>query len=154
MASSVSAELLKQLSVASEALNNVSDIFNEQLNVIEEALASYNLGVTAWARACSLPEKIFGDNGSVFEVTEEISIGYEKWQGKWCLMVACWIPELEDNKKWVLRDAPRERRMQAISGIPNLLEKLIVEAKTLTTEITKKTSEARMLAAAIKPRKG
>jgi hypothetical protein len=154
MASSVSAELLKQLSVASEALNNVSDIFNEQLKVIEEALASYNLGVTAWALACSLPEKSWNDDGTVYSFTRQISIGYEKWQGKWCLMVASWIPELEDHEKWVLRDAPRERRMQAISGIPSLLEKLIGEAKTLTSEITKKTTEARMLAAAIKPRKG
>ena len=153
MASGVSAELLKQLSVASEGLNNVSDVFNEQLKVIEEALASYNLGVTAWAPACSLNEKTWATDGSLFEFTRQISVGYEKWQGKWCLMVGSWIPDIEDSEKWVLRDAPRERRMQAIGGIPTLLEKLIGEAQKLTTEITKKTTEARILADSLKPRK-
>ena len=154
MASSVTAELLKQLSVASEALNNVSDVFNEQVKTIEEALASYNLGVTAWAPACSLDEADSADDGSHITFTREISVGYEKWQGKWCLKVHSWIPDFEISEEWVLRDAPRERRMQAIDGIPKLLEKLIEAAQKLTAEVSKKTTEARMLAASIKPRKG
>jgi hypothetical protein len=154
MASSVTADLLKQLSAASEGLNNVSDIFNDQIKVIEEAIASYNIGVAAWAQSCALLERRWTEDGSAFEFTRHISIGYEKWQGKWCLMVASWIPDIGESEKWVLRDAPRERRMQAISGIPELLNKLIDEAQKLTAEITSKTTEARMLAASIKPKKG
>jgi hypothetical protein len=155
MASSVSADLLKQLSVASEALNNVTDVFNEQIKVIEEALASYNLGVTAWALACSVDETQYNEDGiPIGGFTREISVGYEKYQGKWCLMAASWIPDFEVRDEWVLRDAPRERRMQAIDGVPLLLEKLIAEAEKLAAEVSKKTTEARMLAASIKPRKG
>jgi len=70
------------------------------------------------------------------------------------LKVHSWIPDFEISEEWVLRDAPRERRMQAIDGIPKLLEKLIEAAQKLTAEVSKKTTEARMLAASIKPRKG
>jgi len=155
MPSSVTAELLKQLSIASETLNSASDKFNEQIKVIEEALATYNLGVPAWATACSIKENLFDDNGMPMgEFTRVITVGYERSNGKWSLMVASWIAEFEDRQEWVLRDAPRERRMQAIAGIPNLLEKLIKEANKLALEVSKKTIEARGLAASISPRKG
>jgi hypothetical protein len=155
MASSVTAELLKQLSTASEALNNVSDVFNDQIKVIEEALASYNLGVSAWAVASSQSEYEYGADGTpVGEFTREILVGYEKRKGKWCLMASSHITEFDHWEEWVLRDAPRERRMQAIAGIPKLLEKLIAEANKLAAEVTEKTTEARMLAVSIKPKKG
>jgi hypothetical protein len=154
MASSVSAELLKQLSVASEGLNNVSTIFNEQIKIIEEALGSYNLGVSAWALSTTINETAIADNGSVFELTRQVSVGYDKRGGKWRLMVHSFVVETEDRQEWVLLDAPREMRLQAIKGIPKLLEKLIEEAATLTAEMTQKTTEARMLAVSIKPKKG
>lgn len=154
MASSVSADLLKQLSVASEALNNASTIFNEQLLVIEDALGSYNLGVSAWAHACSLDESAISDKGGIVEFTRHISVGYDKRAGKWCLLASSFVPEFEDRTEWILRDAPREVRLQAIVGIPQLLEKLIEEANKLTAEVTKKTTEARMLAVSLKPKKG
>lgn len=154
MASSVSAELLGRLSVASEGLNNVTEIFNGQIKVIEEALASYNLGVSAWAPACRLSEKDIAEDGSPLEFTRQISVGYDKRGGKWRLLVHSFIVDFEHSQEWVLLDAPRERRLQAIQGIPALLEKLIEEADKLTAEMTKKTTEARMLAASIRPRKG
>lgn len=155
MASGVSAELLKRLSVASEGLNNASDIFNEQIKIIEEALASYNLGIMAWAPACQVNETEYDDNGvpaGVYPV--DISVGYEKWQGKWCLKAASYSPIFDERQEWVLKDAPRERRIQAIEGIPALLEKLIAEAQKLTSEVAKKTADARSLAVSIKPKKG
>ena len=154
MASSVPAELLKQLSVASEALNNVSDTFNQQIDVIEEALASYNLGVTAWVTAHSENDYDYDDGGQPIErFTRDINVGYQKNRGKWCLMAALSISEFQIWEEWPLRDAPRERRLQAIDGIPRLLEKLISEANTLAEQISKKTVEARVLATSIKPRK-
>jgi hypothetical protein len=156
MASSVSAQLLKQLSSASEGLNNVSDIFNGEIKVIEEALASYNLGVHAWVEACILNEEYYGKDGVPLGVQErKIMVGYEKWNGKWCLMASSHTRDDEypgDLQQWILRDAPRDVRLKAIEGIPKLLEKLIEEAKELTAEITKKTTEARMLGISIKPK--
>lgn len=153
MASGVSAELLGRLSVASEGLNNVTEIFNGQIKVIEEALASYNLGVSAWAPSCRLLEKDIADDGSPVELTRQISVGYDKRGGKWRLLISSFIVEVEQFQEWILLDAPRERRLQAIQGIPKLLENLIEEADKLTAEISKQTSQARMLAASIKPRK-
>src|SRR6476646_3208299 len=154
MASSVSAELLKQLSVASEALNNVSDIFNEQIKIIEEAIASYNIGVSAWATAGLLEEEEYAPNGELMGViARDISVGYDRQGGKWCLLASSLCPEREGRIEWTLRDAPRDVRMEAINSIPKLLERLIEEAQKLTADVTKKTSEARMLAASIKPRK-
>jgi hypothetical protein len=154
MASGVSAELLRRLSVASEGLNNVTEIFNGQIKVIEEALASYNLGVSAWALACRLSEKDISDEGSLIEFTRQITVGYDKRGGKWRLIVCSFIEDFGHSQEWILLDAPRERRLQAIQGIPALLEKLIEEADKLTAEMTKKTTEARTLAASIRPRKG
>jgi hypothetical protein len=154
MASSVPAELLKQLTVASEALNNVSDVFNEQLKIIEEALASYNLGVVAWAPACTVDEVDYDAKGMpVGTFTKHISVGYEKCQGKWCLKVSEYCADYDGHEEWVLKDAPRERRMQAIEGIPNLLARMIEEANKLTAEVSKKTTDARVLAASLKPKK-
>src|SRR5215472_9318156 len=89
MASSVPAELLKQLSVASEALNNVTDEFNEQIKNIEEALASYNIGVSAWVDAFKESWEDCDQFGQILGVVEtDYSIGYQKSGGKWCLMLA------------------------------------------------------------------
>jgi len=155
MAGSVPAELLKQLSVASEALNNVSDIFNQQIDVIEEALASYNLGVTAWVTAHSEIEEDYDPYGNpVASFTREIKVGYQRSRGKWCLMAGLSVPDFGHWEEWVLRDAPRKFRLQAIDGIPKLLERLIGEANKLAGEISKKTGEARVLATSIMPRKG
>lgn len=154
MASSVSAALLKQLSSASQNLNSISDQFNEQIKTIEDAVGSYNLGVSAWAHACKVQEESWSDDGACYKFTRDISVGYEKENGKWCLMVASWISDFEHSEKWILRDAPRERRMQALDGIPALLEKLIAEATKLASEVAAKTAQARALAESIKPRKG
>jgi len=158
MASIVNAELLKQLSTASESLNSASDSFNEQIRVIEEALASYNVGVSAWAHAYTLSEEDCDPNGNVRGIIDTLfSVGYQKSGGKWCLMVACECdyryPD-NDRTEWVLRDAPREIRMKVIGSIPKLLEKLVEEATKLAAEVSNKTAEARALAASIKPKKG
>ena len=158
MAGSVSAELLKQLSTASEGLNNVSDIFNDQIRVIEDALASYNVGVSAWVPAFTESYEDCDSEGNVRGIVDtEYSLGYQKSGSRWCLMVASeceygYPPGDPDRREWVLLDAPREIRMKAINAVPKLIEALIAEAKRLTTEIAHKTSDARMLAVSIKPK--
>lgn len=152
--SSVPASLLKQLSAASATINNATDQFNEQVKTIEDSLASYNLGVSGWAPACTLSEQASDQEGNTYDYGRQISLGYQKENGKWCLMISSWIAEFEAYEKWVFRDAPRELRMQSIAGLPKLLEKLIAEANKLAEEVSKKTAEARTMAAAIKPKKG
>jgi hypothetical protein len=154
MASSVSAGLLKQLSAASQSINEATDQFNQQIKTIEDALASYNLGVSGWASVCTLSEKLHSESGDVWEVTRQLAIGYEKQNGKWCLMLSSWIIESEDHTKWVLRDAPREFRLLAIDGIPALLEKLIEESNKLAKDVAGRINRAKSLADSILPRKG
>lgn len=152
--SSVPASLLKQLSAASDSINNATDQFNAQVKTIEDSLASYNLGVSGWVPACILSEKTSDQDGNTYHYSRQISLGYQKENGKWCLMISSWIAEFEDYDKWIFRDAPRELRMEAIAGLPRLLEKLIEEANKLAEEVSKKTAEARTVVAAIKPKKG
>src|SRR5260221_14509115 len=89
MASSVSADLLKQLSVVSESLNNASDYLNEQINTIEESLASYNLGVSGWGIAYTKDHEEYDTSGALLGVhTQNIYAGYDKRGGKWCLLAS------------------------------------------------------------------
>lgn len=153
MSSSVPAALLQQLSTASEALNNVSDIFNSQIRVIEEALASYNVGVTAWVHAYTDASDLYDSSGNVTGAIDvDYSIGYDKSGGKWCLMVASSSDYYPGRSEWVLLDAPRQIRIKAIGAIPKLIEALVAKANQLAEEISKKTSDARMLAASLKPK--
>jgi hypothetical protein len=155
MASSVSAELLKQLSSASDSLNSVSNQFNEQVNSIENSIAAYNLGVSAWVHVRTIDHEELDQAGNVVDIhAQDISVGYDKWAGKWCLQVHSFYADSESLQEWTLKDAPREMRLNAIDGIPKLLEKLIAEATRLTQQIADKTAEARKLAQSIQPRKG
>jgi hypothetical protein len=155
MASSVTAELLKQLSAASEALNSASDQFNQQINSIEQALSSYNLGVSAWVTAVSKNEEEYDEGGTLIDkYTRDIMVGYQKHGTTWCLTAGLSIPDHSYWKDWVLKDAPRDIRLQAIDGIPKLLEKLILAAEQLTKENSQKVTDARVLASSIKPKKG
>jgi hypothetical protein len=93
--------------------------------------------------------------GNVLDIRpQDISVGYDKWAGKWCLQVHSFYADNEALQEWTLRDAPREMRMHAIEGIPKLLEKLIAEALKLTQQLADKTAEARTLAQSMQPRKG
>jgi hypothetical protein len=155
MASSFPADVLKQLSTVSESLNKATSQFNEQINSLEEALASYNLGVSAWADACTINHEDYDDYGGVRNVwSEQIAVGYEKRSSKWCLAASSFFPDSGEGQDWILRDAPRQIRMKALEGIPKLLGNLIEEAIKLTQEVSDKTAEARKLANSIQPKKG
>lgn len=154
MASSVSAALLKQLSAVSQTINDASDELNEQIRTIEAALASYNLGVSAWVRVRDVPQREYS-NGQLTEYTQTESLGYDRHKGKWCLRVGAWCPEFErDLGDWVLLDAPREMRMYALEAIPQLLEKLFLEASKLASEVAGRAARAKMIAESVKPKKG
>jgi hypothetical protein len=154
MASSTNASaLLKQLSSASRTLSEASNKLTEQIKEIESSLASHNLGVFAWVELRRTREEIAPSVPYVYRVD---SLGYAKKNGKWGLYVSSAIDEVEDYESWLLRDAPRELRILAVDAIPKLLEKMVVEAKELTVEVTSKIDRAKTLAQSLrnKPKKG
>src|SRR5260221_10720059 len=115
MASSVPAELLKQLSAASDSLNTITSQFNEHITSIENALASYNIGVAAWAHACTIDHEQCDDAGNIVDIhSEDINIGYDKSGGKWSLQVSSFYRDSESLREWPLKDAPRDIRLRAI----------------------------------------
>jgi hypothetical protein len=155
MASGVPAALLKQLSAVSESLNEATNQFNQQVNSIEDALSSYNLGVSASAHVCHIDHDEYDDSGNIIEVhTQDITLYYGKWVGKWCLQVRSYFRDSDTFEEWPMRDAPRNLRLKVIDGIPKLLEALIGEATKLAAEVSAKTVEARELAECIQPKKG
>jgi len=145
--------LLKQLSSASQTLNEASNKLTEQIKEIENALASHNLGVIAWVELRRLREPV----GKEYADVERIeSLGYSKINGKWGIYVSSRIDEFEIFESWLLRDAPRDLRILAVDAIPKLLEEMIKRAKEVTTQVLSKTDTAKALAHSLrtKPKKG
>lgn len=155
MASSVAAGLLKQLSAVSQTINTASDQLNEQIKTIEEAIGSYNLGVSAWVDVRNVKKTDY-TNMSPVEYTRQESLGYEQENGKWCLKVSAWIEEIETPAgTWRLLDAPREMRMAAVEAIPKLLEKLTEEAMKIAGRVEAQAARAKVIAGSIpKARRG
>lgn len=151
MASSTNVSaLLKQLSSASETLNQASNKLTDQIKEIESSLSSYNFGVVAWVHLRRSPEEI--DNGGWVDRIDRL--GYTKQNGKWALYVSSAVQEFDEFESWLLRDAPRDLRVLAIDAIPKLLEEMVIKAKELTAEVTSKTDSAKALAQSLrKPKK-
>lgn len=145
--------LLKQLSSASQTLSQASNQLTEQIKEIETSLASYNLGVDAWVELRHTQEVIIENTQPVDRIER---LGYSKENGKWGLYASSEIEEIEHFERWLLRDAPRELRILAVDAIPQLLEKMVTNAKELTTEVISKTDRAKSIAQSLrnKPKKG
>jgi hypothetical protein len=161
MTSGVSAELLKQLSAASQTINQATDEFNEQIKALEEALASYNIGVSAWVSAYDETSDHTDDNGGIQAiVSTEYFLGYQKYGGKWSLMAATEEDYINrssnqaERTEWLFRDAPRNVRIKTIPAVPTLLEALIKVAHRLAVDFAKQTADARALTESIRPKKG
>lgn len=135
--------LLKRLSSASQTLSQASNKLTEQIKEIETSLASYNLGVVAWVELRRTPEVIDEKTQPVDHIEW---LGYSKENGKWGLYASSEVAELQHSECWLLRDAPRELRVLAVDAIPQLLEKMVLEAKQLTTEVMSKTDRAKSIA--------
>src|SRR6266404_1739322 len=147
---SVPSDLLKQLSAASQTINQATNEFNNQVQAIEDALASYNIGVGAWVKAYEESENDLDDFGEIRgEILTEYFLGYHKAGSKWSLMAACdcsyYDPE-DPRTEWVFRDAPRHVRVKTIGAIPTLIEALIKEAHRLASELAEQTKQARAFA--------
>lgn len=145
--------LLKQLSAASQHLNEASNKLTEQIKEIENSLASHNLGVIAWIELRRVREHVDDQSQDVYRIE---SLGYSKKNGKWGLYVSSEIQEFEYCEVWLLRDAPRDLRILAVDAFPKLLEQMVRRAKELATEVANKTDRAKALAHSLrnKPKRG
>jgi hypothetical protein len=142
---------LKQLSSSAQSLNRVSDELSAYLKQIETSLASYRLGIHAWVDLSKKP--IYEDGGAYID-TAIGRLGYDKLKGKWALLVASWIEGAPDETHNVqlLRDAPREIRIEAVDKLPNLLEELSRQAAKTTDKAERSLATARDLAKALAPK--
>jgi len=152
MTNNVSA-LLKQLSSVSQDLNEASNELSEQIKSIEAALACRKLGVRAWVEMRRRPEREPASDGRVYEFTRVDSLGYDKHQGKWGLLVVSYYEETFDPSDFedakLLRDAPRELRMAAVDLLPKLIQKIGEEASKLAKDVARKAEEAKSIAAVL-----
>lgn len=151
MSNNVSA-LLKQLSTVSQDLNEASNQLSEQIKSIEAALASQKLGVRAWVEMRRTTESEKASDGRIYGLTRVDSLGYDKYQGKWGLLVASWIEEVgepDDSDVSLLRDAPRELRMAAVDAFPKLIQQIADEASKLARDVARKAEQAKNIAAVL-----
>jgi len=149
MSNNVSA-LLKQLSNVSHDLNEASNQLSEQIKNIEAALAAQKLGVRAWVEIRRTPEPQEASDGRIYQFTRVDSLGYDKHQGKWGLVVHSWIDEFadaNDSDVSFLRDAPRELRMSAVDALPKLIQEISEQASKLAKEAARKAEQAKHISA-------
>jgi hypothetical protein len=138
-----------QLSEAAATLNAASDELAKPIASFDAALKRLNLGISAWV-------KIAGhfDQDSGFYWSQEL--GYDKVKGNWGIAIKKVMgdasgPGEEDIEEWPFNEAPRQLRIQAVENIPDLIEKMIAEAATVTEKIIQKTAAAKQLAEALPP---
>lgn len=144
--------LLKQLSSASQTLNEASDELTQEIKQVESALGAFNLGVSAWVKFAGTDEEYDFGNGNV-QLERVDMLGYAKRHGKWALLVWSGVEEISREETWLLRDAPRDLRVQAVDAIPALLEKIATEAATLADEVRSKASRTKSIAHSLRQKK-
>jgi len=81
-------------------------------------------------------------------------VGYAKVGDKWGIALKrvegnANYPEQESVDIWLFNEAPRWMRIEAVGGIPDVLEALLKEAEDTTKKIKDKTDEAYELAVAM-----
>ena len=138
----------KQLSTAANYLNNVSDELGAAISSIECALRELNLGVTVWIKFAQYVDE---DNG---ELTQD-EIGYAKANYSWGfylrrLVKAKGAEDFKVEGPWPFNNASRDFRLQSVSKIPDLLEKLSKEVSAKANDIKPTVDLANEFAEAVK----
>jgi hypothetical protein len=145
---------LKHLASLSKSLNEASDTLSKQITQVEAALNELNLGIWAWVVLGKyVDDETFRTNGNPESVTRVEHLGYGKHQGKWGILFAVDYDEYPDPELgavWFLRDAPRMNRIKAVEKLPELIKALETEAAEVTEEATKKATQVRELASALR----
>jgi hypothetical protein len=150
IAASVFASYL-ELTKAAEVLNGVSDAFGKAVSDIDEALKKLNLGITAWVIVDEDPAT---PDDPAYLIEE---IGYSKILGKWGIAIRArtglYVEGNDDetSETWLFNEASRTLRMKAIEKLPELVNRLALEAAKMTKELQSKLSDAQAVAAALNP---
>lgn len=140
----------KTLSSLAPTLNIASNELTKAVTVLDEALKSLNVGLSAWvtfrSRAVhpSLRDEEYDDD----------QIGYSKVDGKWGIALRhIWgnyaLEEFGGEGPWLFNDAPRELRLLGVEKIPELIEALSKEASETTQKVRETTKQVHDLAAAV-----
>lgn len=133
------ASAFDELATAANNLNAVSDELSRSVSNLDNALKKLNLGVSTWVRLSRTE-----DSHGAFALKE---LGYAKVGGRWGLALRTVAghglgADLEEREEWLFNDAPRPLRVQAIDMIPELLERLVRDARNTTRAISRKIRQA------------
>jgi hypothetical protein len=137
--------LYKRLADVSGVLNASTDEFSKAIAPLEKGLQSLNLGIECW-----VPVKTYGGEDGDFERHE---LGYARIDGTWGIALRV----VEGNERWaeahtqswLFNNGPRADRLDAIEKLPELLERLIKKADSMTKKIKESTQQAREVGSAI-----
>src|SRR5262245_32913094 len=138
----------KKLATAAVDLNVVSDELGKPISLLDEALKGLNLGIETWV-------EVVGGNGMPNdEWFWEHNIGYAKVNGRWGIALRTQSgyysdPDASKVDTWLFNEAPRANRLEAADKIPDLLEKLLTDARRTAESIKKKVSDVQQLADAV-----
>jgi hypothetical protein len=137
----------RELSSVASTLNSASDELTKVVTVLDEALRSLNIGITAWTTFTSYTT----DSAEDFDHEQ---IGYCKLNGKWGIAIQrVWGDynrgEAETEGPWHFGEAPREMRLNSVDKIPELIDALGQRASETAKKIQEKTQEVRELAGII-----
>lgn len=145
------ADALDELALAASTLNAISDELSRSVANLDNALRRLNLGVSTWVRLSRTE-----DSQGVFSLKE---LGYAKIGGKWGLAVRTisgrggQVTEQDEREEWLFNDAPRALRVQAIDMIPELLERLVRDARHTARSIQRKIRQAERFDLSVDPPK-
>lgn len=133
------------ISAAAE-LNAASDELTNAIVPLEQALATLNLGISAWV-------KISGHTDEYGEFWQR-DIGYDRIKGQWGIAIRALSgnesqPEDSSSEEWLFTEAARWRRIEAVAKLPELLEQLIKKATSTAAVLRKKAAETKELTNAI-----
>jgi hypothetical protein len=137
----------RELSSVASTLNSASDELTKVVAVLDEALRSLNIGITAWTTFTDYTT----DSAEDFDYEQ---IGYCKVNGKWGIAIQrIWGEynrgESETEGPWHFGEAPREMRLNSVDKIPELIDALSQRASETAKKIQLKTQEVRELAGVI-----
>jgi hypothetical protein len=142
------------LSTEAKSLNAASDELTKVVGVLDDALRKLNVGITVWAEVSTWREEVplyITDGMTRYGSTE---IGYCKVNGKWGIALRRlegddMSGDTDIDGPWLFHDAPRDLRLSGVDKLPEVIERLGIEAAATAKEIQQKTKKVQELSDAI-----
>lgn len=136
----------KQLTSAATNLNIASDELSRAVSALETALQKLNLGISAWTEITN-----GGDDDTSWWSRD---IGYTELKHSWRIALrSCSgnysYPDHDSETVWHFSQAPRWMQDEAVSKIPDLIDKLTTRAAETTKKLKNRAEQAFQLTAVI-----